>query len=280
MKNGNHRTTNIKRAHMPTAKHQEENQDLQIVNIKGRKFVKMTDPPVPARPVNPRFNHGDGEKPATIVPVPKPIPQVSPILFGESDEAGAMRGVLFPHRKVATLGYADVFSMLSSGLTVYTYRLNSLYDPDETGVGNQPVGFDQLMALYKYYRVIRAKVTCLFANTGTTAYIVAVPSGNATDPGGFQSASCWPQAKYCVIGAAGGESTQKLELDIDIRKFFGYHSDNWDMDLTGTTSSNPTQMLYLHIMAQEFDASAKALDGTVNIEFHAEFTNLTQLPVS
>ncbi len=34
---------------------------------------------------------------------------------------------------------------------------NSLYDPDAAIGGHQPTGFDQLMGLYKYYRVMSAQ---------------------------------------------------------------------------------------------------------------------------
>jgi len=251
-----------------------------IVRVNGKEYIPLETPPIPPRPIDPLRN-GPREKPSSYVPDVKQIKPLPGFLFpGDSDSPGSVSGSLFPHRKNATLKYADVFSMLSSGLTVYTYRLNSLYDPDETGAGNQPVGFDQLMALYKYYRVTKAKVTVFLTNSGTSAYYAIVPSGSATDPGGYQSASCWPGTKFGILGPSTGETNTKITMEIDIKKFFGYHNDNWDMDLTGTASSNPAQMLYIHLCTQEFDSTAKAIDGLVNIEFISEFTNLLPLAVS
>lgn len=43
------------------------------------------------------------------------------------------------------------------------FRGNSLYDPDETGVGVQPYGYDQLTAIFDYkYRVYASKIRVTF----------------------------------------------------------------------------------------------------------------------
>lgn len=43
------------------------------------------------------------------------------------------------------------------------FRGNSLYDPDATGVGVQPYGFDQLTAIFDYkYRVYASKIKATF----------------------------------------------------------------------------------------------------------------------
>lgn len=50
-------------------------------------------------------------------------------------------------------------------------RLNSLYDPDATGVGNQPYYRDQMANLYASYRVYGVKVTItMVSEAGTIAF--------------------------------------------------------------------------------------------------------------
>jgi len=48
------------------------------------------------------------------------------------------------------------------GIASHRYRCNSLFDPDETGIGHQPRGFDQWAALYNKYVVTKAKITVDF----------------------------------------------------------------------------------------------------------------------
>lgn len=38
------------------------------------------------------------------------------------------------------------------------FSMNSMFDPDRTGVGHQPMGFDQVAAFYENYRVVGCKI--------------------------------------------------------------------------------------------------------------------------
>lgn len=73
---------------------------------------------------------------------------------------GMGQGAPLASEMPATLIYSDHYT-LNPGAGTYTgqiHRLNSLFDPDYTGVGHQPRGFDQLALLYSRYRVNAVKV--------------------------------------------------------------------------------------------------------------------------
>lgn len=61
------------------------------------------------------------------------------------------------HRYVSshTLSCDNVTGLTGSE---YAFRLGSLYDPDFTGTGHQPWGFDQMVGLYQQYQVYRVKI--------------------------------------------------------------------------------------------------------------------------
>lgn len=63
-----------------------------------------------------------------------------------------------PARLRVRMGYADAKQLTSGASTVSTniYRLNSVYDPDYSGVGAQAIGYDQYSALYGRYLVTKA----------------------------------------------------------------------------------------------------------------------------
>ena len=46
----------------------------------------------------------------------------------------------------------------------FALRVNSMFDPNQTGVGRQPYGRDQLAALYNRYRVIAVKARLISGN--------------------------------------------------------------------------------------------------------------------
>lgn len=61
-----------------------------------------------------------------------------------------------------TLTYAETISLSSSNLqgyagSQYTWAINSLYDPNQTGGGHQPYGYDQMCLFFGRYCVYGAK---------------------------------------------------------------------------------------------------------------------------
>jgi len=65
-----------------------------------------------------------------------------------------------------TMKYSDVVILattVGTGFTTYTLRPSSLYDPDYTGTGHQPLRFDQMAAMFQDYRVRSATVKMTFA---------------------------------------------------------------------------------------------------------------------
>jgi len=67
----------------------------------------------------------------------------------------------FPSTKTVALRYVDNFSLNPSSSTaaVHVFRANSLYDPDLTSTGHQPMFFDNYGALYSKYRVNYANIS-------------------------------------------------------------------------------------------------------------------------
>lgn len=66
-----------------------------------------------------------------------------------------------PSQRVAKLTYVNNTEIQSNlgVIGVLKYRANSLFDPDYTGVGHQPYGFDQWATLFNHYVVLGSKIT-------------------------------------------------------------------------------------------------------------------------
>ena len=84
-----------------------------------------------------------------------------------------------PDYSTIKLAYYDRVStgaIIAPALSTYIFRLNSVFDPDVTGVGHQPLGRDHWAQTYKYYRVLSCEVTLKWYNaTDVTGAIRTIP---------------------------------------------------------------------------------------------------------
>ncbi|WP_218254000.1 hypothetical protein, partial [Candidatus Magnetobacterium casense] len=78
-------------------------------------------------------------------------------------------------RYITKMKYSDVISGGALFGDVHM-NLNSLFDPNRSGIGHQPYGFDQLATLYNRYRVISCgyRITCATPTAGNTV-LTAMP---------------------------------------------------------------------------------------------------------
>lgn len=76
----------------------------------------------------------------------------------------------FGNSRTCRLRYSEQVTIdpVVSSVGTYTFSANGLYDPNISGTGHQPYGFDQLMALYNQYVVTGARIR-VFCITGAVA---------------------------------------------------------------------------------------------------------------
>lgn len=73
----------------------------------------------------------------------------------------------FPDKKAVRLKYVEFITLnptaAGSAVPIINhFRANSLFDPNYSGVGHQPRGFDEHAALYDHYTVIGSKIKVTF----------------------------------------------------------------------------------------------------------------------
>lgn len=73
----------------------------------------------------------------------------------------------FPKKIKTILRYFqnDLLTSNSGSIVSTIFRMNSLFDPDVTGTGHQPLYFDRYAALYNNYRVLGSRITTTFSPT-------------------------------------------------------------------------------------------------------------------
>lgn len=116
-----------------------------------------------------------------------------------------------PRQMVVVLRYpfSDTVTLNAGNSYQYdwVFRGNSAYDPDQTGAGSQPTGYDQWCGFYGYYRVDRSKLV-VHANTTEVATTQAQVLLTV-----FPHISVNPGADYeTLMGACRGANSRVVNL--------------------------------------------------------------------
>lgn len=175
----------------------------------------------------------------------------------------------FPSRYITSLKYSDTFSVgTTSGVSLYQFRLNSIFDPNLTGTGHQPYGHDELADLYNRYRVVSVSyvVTCAPNVAGSTRLLCVIPSNDAMSiVPEVETIMERPMARFRTI--IGGQLPCKLRGKVYVPKLVGrtraqYMSDDRYQAEFGT---NPQEVAVLNIYVQDISESIASATNFMNV---------------
>lgn len=163
--------------------------------------------------------------------------------------------------------------------TEQVFRLSSLYDPDFTGTGHQPYGFDQLAALYKKYMVSDVLVKVTFMNPGVNGVACAATIQSSQDAlalTGYSPEAVGERSNVWIrpLNATGDQIVtfqQKVPLNVLeglTRPQYLADTDNYGANV----GSNPTLWTTLRVADGSFvNASASAVTVFVELTFDCRF---------
>lgn len=161
-----------------------------------------------------------------------------------------------PNRFKTKLKYVETNLALNPGVagTVAGYFIsaNSLFDPNATGVGHQPMGFDQMMTFYKRYNVIGARIKVTFYQDSTATYPCKVGIYKTTlNSLPFTEFNTFIEQGNCTYTRVGSGFAGAVDLvsSISIKKFLGGKKVAFSDDWTGTSTSSPTNQVYFGLIA-------------------------------
>jgi hypothetical protein len=161
----------------------------------------------------------------------------------------------FPAERTVSLVYSDYDTLTSSTgvLAKYQYRLNSAFDPDYTGTGHQPMGFDQWSAYYNHYCVESVDYEVQMLPSGTVYTNTATYlSDDVTVPTNFSEIS--ELGGVVAFGSPYSSTNSHIYKGrVNIAQFFNRKNIASDPELRALTSANPTEVAYLTLFAANAD---------------------------
>lgn len=192
---------------------------------------------------------------------------------------------LFQERRKCMLRYVEnSVSATSTAGSVGSYVMsaNGLFDPNITGTGHQPAGFDQMMASYNHYHGVKSRISVLFRNSSATYPVVmisraasAVPVTNQVqllEEGNYVRTALMP------TGVQG--SWKRLSMDMDVRKFGGVDDILDRTDYQGDVAANPVEQVYFIIQVFTEDFTTATVNLDIVIEYDSWFTEPRVLTTS
>jgi hypothetical protein len=173
---------------------------------------------------------------------------------------------------------------------VQKYSLNSLFDPDVTGVGHQPYGFDQLCTStgpYSRYKVIgcKVKITAVCPDNLVYLYTQLVNPVETYDISQKDVAEATekPAVRVDFIPARGAQH-KVINFSIpNLSALFQWDKATFDLDMgqtTGPYNGNPGTQCYLALAAAYPTVESRAIDLLVELEYDTIFYDRYTLATS
>ncbi|AXQ66072.1 MAG: putative capsid protein [Circoviridae sp.] len=172
----------------------------------------------------------------------------------------------------------------------YTFRANSLFDPNYSGTGHQPMGFDQWVpTFYNHFVVLGAKITAKFISPGSDAqlntYVVGIDLHDSTS-----SISGWsterimehPKVKHSILTNSTAKATTTVTKNFSASKFFRIKDIKGSPDHRGNSFSNPAEDAIFHVFCGAADAfsDGQNMNVIVTIDYIADLQEPNELSQS
>lgn len=175
----------------------------------------------------------------------------------------------------------------SAGVQIQKFRGNDLYDPDISGTGAQPYGFDQWMNLYERFRVLGSSIDVWFCSVGTSAgtqsfEAIVVPTATGVSFSLMEDAAAAPYALWKVNQGLSNPAMH-IVSQMQTHKIEGIPlSKVRDEDTySGTASTSASSGFDWQILTQSIDRlSSLSCFAYVNITYDVELFSRVNLTLS
>lgn len=156
----------------------------------------------------------------------------------------------------------------------HVFRINSIYDPNQSGAGHQPMGYDQWGNYYNRYVVdeVDIKVTFRSSAVGNNKYVtcgINLDKNTTLFSNTYVDAQCEHQSgKYVNTLSPADQSTAVVKGKY-VRKSFFPDKPATDADQIAQFGYNPTDTAFLQVWMGSAAALTSAITATVELTFHA-----------
>lgn len=188
-----------------------------------------------------------------------------------------------PSKYIIKMKYVETYQQtLTAAIpNTYSWNINSIYDPNESGTGHQPYGHDTLQTMFNRYRVFACKwrVTIFPISTTSNFQMVVTPSNDNSTPSDTDQVSERPRAVTKLVNYLGGQPTV-FKGKISLPRLQGQTSRQYrnNENTQAQFGTNPSERCYLNIHA--LSSSNLTYRAHVMLIYYVECFDPVMLPQS
>jgi len=160
--------------------------------------------------------------------------------------------------------------------TQQLFNMNSVFDPDRTGTGHQPYGYDQMASLYNRYRVLRFNYRVDFGPAAANYWVSIVPvngllSSSISNQTTFEASCEVPRAKSCIVSGAGVTIT--MSGMIELNQFNGVTKTEYIADdrFESPIGSSPAELMVLYLGFYNPQLASLTPSYIVTLEYYCDW---------
>lgn len=195
--------------------------------------------------------------------------------------------IAFPKNNRIRMRYVETKDLTSTSgsFAQYTFSCNDLHDPNTTGTGHQPLGYDQWTAFYKSYLVVGAKISIYpsYITSGTQPIYAGIYlDDTVTASGDYTKLIEQGNTKYTVINPSLVTKIRKLTHHYSPKKYWKIKDviDNRD-EYGANFGANPTKEAQWVVWIQSSDLTAtSSVRVMVVIDYIVDMSVQIELPQS
>lgn len=147
---------------------------------------------------------------------------------------------------------------------VYVFRGNGLYDPDQSGTGNQPLGYANLSSIYSRYEAPSSYIRVRWVNnTSVPMMLTVTPTVNSADTNTYNSGQGKPGSRFKYCGGNQERATTVVSNSCTSKLLLGLIPGSGETKALVT--GLPGSQWYWSIALTSVDG-ASALSGVLDVK--------------
>ncbi len=157
--------------------------------------------------------------------------------------------LLLGRQQLVTLKYNQILELdavVNPAVAVNVFRCGGMFDPDVTGTGHQPRGFDELMTLFEHYTVLESTLVMRVPTFASTVEVGCTIQSSATLLTTLVNYNESRVNQHFTMTDGGGKE-HVLRIKYTPRGFLGVTNPLSNNFVKGSVATNPSEDAFFHV---------------------------------